>query len=388
MTASDSNQEEVLAINGGTPAVPNGPPPWPVADDEICQSLDRALRDGSWGQYHGPNCEALTRQLADFFQVEHVLLCCSGTYAVEAALRGLGLQAGDEVVLAGYDFPGNFRAIESIGARPVLVDIDQSNWSLDPNQLENITGEPVKAVIVSHLHGGVVDMHTVNQWASNYGVTVVEDACQEPGARLGGRMVGTFGDVSVLSFGGSKLLSAGRGGAILTNDTSIFQRAKVYGHRGNDVFPLSEMQATVLRPQLEQLDARNRKRLENANHLLNLLQGLSGIRPLSNHEIRCETSYYKMAWEFRGEALQALSREQFIATMQAEGVAIDVGFRGFAGRSLRRCRQIGSLIHSSSAANNTLLLHHPVLLESAEEIKKVAAAFAKVIRTFAPRGRD
>lgn len=387
MTPLEINQK-VLAINGGTPALPDGPPRWPVADDTVREALAAALRDGSWGQYHGLNCEGFARQLADLFQLEHVLLCCSGTYAVEAALRGLGVQAGDEVVLAGYDFPGNFRAIELIGARPVVVDIDRSNWSLAPGQLDQVCGKDVKAIVVSHLHGGIVDVQAVTQWAAQHGVGVVEDVCQSPGGRLAGQLVGTFGDVGVLSFGGSKLLSAGRGGAMLTNNATIFQRAKIYGHRGNDVFPLSEMQAAVLRPQLEQLDERNRRRLASANLLVQQLQGLPGIRPLSNGSIQCEASYYKMAWEFCGETFHDISRNQFIATMQAEGVAVDVGFRGFSSRSLRRCKPIGDLEYSRNAAEKTVLLHHPVLLESSNVIKKVAAAFAKVLTTFAPRGRD
>lgn len=380
MTLNDQN---LLAINGGEPEIPTGPPDWPLPDSRVREALDAAWRDGSWGKYHGPHCGALVTALAEMYQCEHVLLCCSGTYAVEAALRGFGIGAGDEVILAGYDFPGNFRAIEMTGAHPVLVDIDADNWSLAPDCLATAAGPKVRAVIVSHLHGGLVPMDQVMAWAAENNVAVIEDACQAHGARQVGQLVGTFGDVAVLSFGGSKLLTAGRGGAILTNRADVFQRAKVFGHRGNDAFPLSELQAAVLLPQLEQIESRNATRRTNVAQLLHELKHLPGLRPLKNSVCNSEPSYYKLAWRYVVEELHGVTREHFTAALRAEGVAIDSGFRGFAGRSQRRCRHVGDLANSRRAADTTIVLHHPVLLASADEIKKVAAAFAKVVRAFA-----
>src|SRR5688572_14356506 len=87
--------------------------PWPVRDEAVRDALVRAWADGSWGRYHGPHCEQLRGELSALHHVEHVTLCSSGTVAVELALRGLKVGADDEVILAGYDFPGNFRAIEA-----------------------------------------------------------------------------------------------------------------------------------------------------------------------------------------------------------------------------------------------------------------------------------
>ena len=115
----------------------------------------------------------------------------------------------------------------------------------------------MRAVIVSHLHGGLAAMPEIRAWADLRGVAVVEDACQVPGARIAGRLAGTWGDVGVLSFGGSKLLSAGRGGALLTDRSDVVQRIKIYSERGNQAYPLSELQAAVLLPQLESLAERN-----------------------------------------------------------------------------------------------------------------------------------
>jgi len=379
MSGESPTDKDRLAIQGGPPAVPEGPPAWPLRDESVRAALQAAWSDGSWGRYHGPHCERLVSRLSDMHDAEHILLCASGTYAVEAALRGVGVEAGDEVILAGYDFPGNFRAVEAIGARPLLVDIDPRNWSFDPATLEQVTDGKVRAVVASHLHGGLVPMRRLMELAANRGWAVVEDACQSPGAAIEGRAAGTWGDVGVLSFGGSKLLTAGRGGALITSRADVFQRAKIYGHRGNDAFPLSELQAAVLLPQIDLLEERNRRRRESVTQLLSLVEDLAVFRPLSRPINNSEPSFYKLAWRYEATA-ELPSRETVIAALQAEGVAIDSGFRGFVDRGERRCRKIDELTHSRLAAERTILLHHPVLLADEATIDRVAVAIQKINR--------
>ena len=207
-----------LAVEGGTPVIPPGPPDWPKNDPLVWNALNAAYQSGDWGRYAGHSVPKLSEALTRYHQVDHVLPCCSGTVAVELALRAVGVKAGEEVVLAAYDFPGNFRAVEAVGAHPVLVDIDAATWCLDPQQLACALSPDTKAVIVSHLHGGLANMRVLCELARESGLAVVEDACQAAGAVAQGRRAGTWGDVGVLSFGGSKLLTAGRGGALLTND--------------------------------------------------------------------------------------------------------------------------------------------------------------------------
>ena len=375
-------QNPILAIDGGPAALPSGPPAWPLADPDVLAALERAYADGSWGRYLGPNAARLASALAEYHAVEHVTLCCSGTFAVELALRGLQIGAGDEVVLAGYDFPGNFRAIEAVGARPVLVDVDLLNWNLDPRRLPAARSERTRAVVVSHLHGGLVSMGEVIEFARRHGLAVVEDACQAPGARVEGRLAGTAGDVGVLSFGGSKLLSSGRGGAILTRRADIHQRAKIFCEQGNNAFPLSELQAAVLLPQLAKLDGRNAARQAAAGRLVRRLAGVHGLRPLSNGGGNDLPSFYKLGMQFLPSELDGRSRAEFLACVQAEGAALDAGFRGFALRSPRRCRAADDLTESRRAAADCVVLHHPVLLEDDTVVDLVAAAIEKVIRAF------
>lgn len=361
---------------------------WPLSDDDVRDALLACYASGDWGKYDGANCAALTASLQQTFQREHVQLCSSGTIAVELALRGLKVGPGDEVILAGYDFPGNFRAIEAIGARPVLVDVLPNRWTMDPDQIASATSPQTKAILVSHLHGDLAEIETICQIARDRNLKILEDACQVPGAMIASKPVGSFGDASTLSFGGSKLLTAGRGGAVLTSQNEIAQRIKVFSSRGNEAFPLSELQAAVLVPQITKLAERTVVRAQNVARLLERLQEVSQVVPAAASRFASRnvvSAYYKVAWRY----LTAIdntqldcshpSRDALIGALQAQGIAIDAGFRGFAKRSGNRCRVIGDLTNSLSAAQATLLLHHPILLENAQQVELLADTLRKVI---------
>ncbi len=377
-----------LALHGGTPVIGAGPPAWPPPDEAVRAALDAAYADGSWGRYDGPHGQRLAERLAEMHGVPHAWCCASGTVAVELALRGLRISSGDEVILAGYDFPGNFRAVEAVGAVPVLVDIQRRTWCLDAEHLAAAWSPQVRALIVSHLHGGLAPMPEICAWAASRNVAVVEDACQAPGAMVHGRPAGTWGDVGVLSFGGSKLLTAGRGGAVLTHRPDVLQRIKIYSERGNHAFPLSELQAAVLLPQLETLAERNQCRLQNAIRLREQCHDIPFLEPVTWDAAADSPSFYKLGFLYRAVPHGDGSRDAFLAAVRAEGVAMDEGFRGFALRGSRRCRKVGNLPNTAEAAQATVLLHHPVLLSARQEIDRVAQAIEKVWRSFTQTKED
>ena len=367
-----------LAIHGGPAVRPQGPPAWPLPDPAVRAALEAAFQGGAWGKYDGGLLEQLTRRLAEMHGVEFALCCGSGTFAVELALRALRVGAGDEVILAAYDYPGNFLAVHAVGAMPVLVDVDSANWNLAPDRLPAAVTKATRAVIVSHLHGGVVPMAAVRAFADAHGLAVVEDACQQPGARVEGRCAGTWGDVGVLSFGGSKLLTAGRGGALVTARADIHQRARLANQRGNVVNPLSELQAAVLLPQLAQLAGRNAQRAAAARQVQESLRDVSGLRPFVNRAADSAPGYYKFGWQFDAAAFGA-SRERLSTALRAEGVAWDEGFRALhVGRSPQRFRRAGDLAEAERAHHGCLVLHHPVLLGNDRDLEEVGAAVRKV----------
>lgn len=373
------------AICGGRPAFPDGPPLWRPAREATAAALHALAESGAWSGYDGPNSTALVERLRSQFGLQHVMPCSSGTIAVELALRGVGVRAGDEVILGAYDFPGNFRAIEAIGAVPVLIDIEAANSCLDVAQVATAIGPRTKAVVATHLHGGLVDMPRLCETAWQHNVPVVEDACQVPGAIIAGKPAGTWGDVGTFSFGGSKLLTAGRGGAIVTSRADVLQRIKVFAERGNQAFPLSELQATVLLPQLDCLSQLQAQRLRAAAELIARLRDIDGLTPIESRLPQSEPAYYKLGIAYDATKLGGYTREQFCAAARAEGIALDPGFRGFALRSERRCRRIGETSVAKSAAERTMLLHHPVLLEPESTVVRVAEVLTELADLFRRR---
>ena len=367
------------AILGGEPIRPQGPPEWPLADAAVLEAMRQAYEDGSWGRYHGGHVARLEQRLADEHGVERVLTCGSGTFAVELALRALKIGQGDEVVMAAYDYGGNFLSVHAVGAHPVLVDVDTDNWNLAPEQLAAAFGPATRAVLVSHLHGGLVPMREIVELAGERDVAAIEDAAQAPGALVQGRLAGTWGDVGVLSFGGSKLLTAGRGGAILTRRADVAQRTRLWLQRGNHVCPLSELQAAVLKPQLDRLAERNGQRLRAARLLTEHLRGVAGISPFRNRDEKdSQQVFYKLGLQFDAEAF-GLSRARFVAAMRAEGIAVDEGFRALhVERSPNRWRGVGSLTEAERAHAGALVLHHPVLLGDDDDLMQVVRAVQKI----------
>jgi dTDP-4-amino-4,6-dideoxygalactose transaminase len=369
------------AILGGAAIRPQGPPEWPLADEAILDALRRAYLDGSWGRYHGGHVARLERRLAEIHRVDHVLSCGSGTFAVELALRALKVGPGDEVVMAAYDYGGNFLSVHAVGAHPVLIDVDGANWNLAPENLAAAFGPATRAVIVSHLHGGLVPMRDVREIAERRGVAVIEDAAQVPGARVQGRQAGAWGDVGILSFGGSKLLTACRGGAILTNRADVAQRARLWLQRGNHVCPLSELQAAVLDPQLDRLAERNARRLGAVRLLERQLLNVPGLRPFRNRPLEdSEPSFYKLGLQLDAER-SGLDREPFVSALRAEGIAVDAGFRALhVGRSPSRWRGIGPLPEAERAHHGAMVLHHPILLGNEDDVMEIVRAAVKIHR--------
>lgn len=384
------DRETQPAILGGSPVRAAGFPAWPPNDPEIAEALESAFGDGSWGRYHGPHTTGLVEALAEFHQCEHVVLCSSGTAAVELALRGLQVGPSDGVLLGAYDFKGNFQDVLAVGARPQLVDVRRENCTVDVEQLAGACTASTKAVLVSHLHGGVAALPKIQSVADERGIPVIEDACQMPGAFVAGRRAGLWGRAGTLSFGGSKLLTAGRGGAVLTNDAALVQRIRLYTQRGNEAYPLSELQAAVLLPQLKRLDARNAQRAECVRILTTRLPSDSGLLAFTNPEEVIPGSetlpaYYKLGFWYDPACWSGLTRDSFVKAMRAEGIPIDVGFRALHLIHGRRRFEVRSQLECAARADEqVLVLHHPLLLEGQQGADDFLDAAAKIKRE-APR---
>lgn len=368
---------DLPAFLGGDMAFPSGPS-LPVHDPAIFRALESSWNDSSWASYDSGHVLALEKLIGEQFLSPHVLTCSSGTLGVETSLKALGVKPGDFVGMAAYEYPGNFLAIHAIGAKPFLIDLDPANWQISSKAIDLAIDNGCKALIVSHLHGGHADMETIMAKCKSSGVGVIEDACQNPGAVLQGKSASTWGDFGVLSFGGSKLITSGRGGAILSNKPELAQKAKMLLLRGSKLAALSEIQALVLVPQLDALKKTNALRMSSVKLLQTKLHPINGIELIQSSFNSDQHAFYKLGLRLNPQNF-GLDRECLIPAMQAEGIALDAGFAALhVSRSPSRWKSMGPLPESANAHENMLVLHHPVLLQNETAMNSIAHAFVKV----------
>ncbi|MCA9039630.1 MAG: aminotransferase class I/II-fold pyridoxal phosphate-dependent enzyme [Planctomycetaceae bacterium] len=390
MSESPSPLSERPALLGGLPVRTTGPPSWPLLREEIQSSLMECWQTGDWGRYHGRQIPRLEKLLRDFYEAEFVTLCSSGSSALELALRGAKVEPGDEVIMAAYDFRANFQNITLLGATPVLVDLRPDDFQMDVSQIEAAISNKTKAILISHLHGGVVDVVQARAIADAHQICLIEDACQCQGASYNNRPLALWGDVGIISFGGSKLTTAGRGGAVLTNNATIAQRIKLYQERGNLAYPLSELQAAVLIPQWESLREDHGHRLQSVELLHSLIaqenllglsllkqNGQTSLKERGSHSL--SPGYYKVGFRYDVAQWNGLSRELYCEAIRSEGIAFDPGFTALHHAS-RRYRSLSALPNADLADQQIVGLHHPVLLESAEAINEILVALQKIYR--------
>lgn len=235
-------------------------------------ALARVIASGKLLRYDVGGPGFTTRfetQLREKLGVKHVLAVNSGTSALIAALVGAGIGPGDEVLVPAYSWVSTAAAPLAVGAVPVLVEIDES-LTIDPEDIKRKITPYTKAIIPVHMLNLVCDMAAITAIAKQFNLKVIEDACQAVGATYKGRRVGTIGEAGVFSFNHYKNLTAGEGGAVLTNDDRIFTRARMYHDvgtytrelefEGNEPvfagvnFKVSELTGAVLYAQLSRLD--------------------------------------------------------------------------------------------------------------------------------------
>lgn len=214
----------------------------------------------------------------------------SGFSALELALRAYGIGPGDEVITAANTFIATVLAISNCGAHPVLVDIAPETYNLDPAQLEQAITPRTRAIIPVHLYGHPANMSPIMVIAQNYGLKVIEDACQAHGAQYKGRRIGSVGDAAAFSFYPSKNLGAyGDGGAIVTNDKYLADQVRLLRNLGQKIryhheikgfnHRLDTLQAAILKIKLSRLDQQNTKRRLVAALYNELLAGTPVVTP-------------------------------------------------------------------------------------------------------------
>ncbi len=246
-------------------------------------ALARVLA-GGW-YILGRESEQFEQAFADYCGVEHCVGVANGLDALHLILRGMGIGAGDEVIVPAHTFIATWLAVSHAGAMPVPVEPDVRTFNIDPAAVEAAITPRTAAILAVHLYGQPADMTALRAVADRHGLRLIEDAAQAHGARWDGRRVGGLGDAAGFSFYPGKNLGAlGDGGAITTNDAALAQRLRALRNYGSTIkyrhdqigfnSRLDDLQAAFLAVKLPYLDADNAHRAVIAELYRQELQGL------------------------------------------------------------------------------------------------------------------
>ena len=278
-----------------------------VGEEEI-QAIAGVIRSGELFRYGlGDRCASFEERYADYLGARHFRLACSGSYALHAGLVGLGIGPGDEVVVPAHTYMATATSVLSVGAIPVIVDVDDS-ITLDPEALDAAVGARTRAVIPVHMWGAACDMDAIMRVAAKHGLKVLEDTSQAIGGGYEGRMLGTIGHAGAYSFNYYKNICGGEGGGVASNDAGIDKRVACaidpchhyWTGRTGDFVPFasnggraSELLGAMLNVQLDRLPAmmtamraEKKEILQGTRHLDNL--GLKPT-PMNSPDHECGT---------------------------------------------------------------------------------------------------
>jgi dTDP-4-amino-4,6-dideoxygalactose transaminase len=293
---------------------------------EVLTALEGICQSGRFAQ--GPATRKFEEKFAEYCGTAHCVSLNSGTSALHLAIRCLDIGPGDEVITVGMTFIATAWAISYVGAKPVFVDIDPARRTMCPSNLEAAITPRTKAIIPVHLYGMPAEMDRIKAIAGRHGLPIIEDAAQAHGARYRGKPVGQFGQIACFSFYPSKNLGAyGEGGALVTNDASIAQRARSLRDHAQSQkylhdeigynYRMDSFQAAVLAIKLKRLDAWNAARADRAAYYTELLSNSTYRLPMHFSDSECVWHCY---------VIESPERDRVRSVLQDAGIETAVHY--------------------------------------------------------------
>jgi L-glutamine:2-deoxy-scyllo-inosose/3-amino-2,3-dideoxy-scyllo-inosose aminotransferase len=415
-----------LAIKGGKPVrdTKTSPwPKWPVFDEKEEKSLLEVLRSGIWS-YNGPKETEFNRLFAEFTGTKYALSAANGTVTLQMALEACGIGIDDEVILPGLTWQATAATVIDVNAVPVLVDVCQDTWCIDPVEIEKAITPRTKAIIPVHLYGNFSDMDDILKIAAKHKLYVIEDCAHKHGGEWNGKKAGSIGDIGSYSFQLSKHLTAGEGGALTTNSFELYEKLDALrncGRRplsdksltadksegqyidvGNFIqsgnYRITEFQAAILVEGLKRLPAQNKLRDENAIYLNSLLKSLPGIIPMKRDARETKEAFYNFSFRYKKEEFRNLPVQKFREALGAEiGIEVAPSYIPLNNCSLyspltkparhrlsdkywseidpsRFRLPVCERIHYEESA----CIHHKILMGSKADVELIATAIRKV----------
>jgi 8-amino-3,8-dideoxy-alpha-D-manno-octulosonate transaminase len=336
-TVANADETPQLAVNGGAPVRTRpltganwGPQYY---DDKEQTQLTEVLAGRNPFRFNNPADKSKVARFESEFaarmQTRHALAVTSGTAALHTAMAALEVGPGDEVILPAWTWYSCYNTIIQAGALPVFAEIDES-FNIDPKDIEQRITPQTKAIMAVHLQGNPANLDPILEIARKHRVKVLEDASQSVGASYKGKPLGSMGDIGIYSLQQSKTITAGEGGAVVTSDPLLYERAArfhdVGGFRGGSAklrflpglnYRMNEFTGGVLLAQIRKLDTIIGDVRRNARRVYAGIRDLPGARVRLLHDPEGELG----TGIFLGFPTKEV-RERYAAAMRAEGVPV------------------------------------------------------------------
>ena len=397
-----------LALLGGGKAKSKPFPIWPHYDEAEERALKQVLESRIWWRTPGTETLEFEQAFARFHGARHGIAVTNGTAALEVTMAGLGIGTGDEVILPDFTFVATASAVLFANALPVLVDVDPETYCINPDLVEEAITPRTKAVIAVHMGGHPADLDRLKKITDRKKLALIEDSSHAHASEWKGKRIGTFGVAGTFSFQSSKLMTAGEGGIIISNDEKFERQARsvhdcgrmpgewFYSHfiYGSN-YRLSEWQGAVLQAQLGRLDEQTKVRHRNARLLDRLLGKIPGITPQKLDDRCTRNGQYAYIFHVNKKEFAGIATDRFIAAMNAEGIPNQASypplhqlhmFRNGEYRK-RLCGKQAKERHAflkrrfpvtQRAAWETVWIPQPALLGDEEDVEEMAASLSKI----------
>ena len=288
-------------------------------------ALTTAAKDG------GKRVRDFESQMRQYLKVKYVLAVNSGTAALQAALMAADIREGDEVLLPSFTFVATANAVVAAGGKPVFVDVKKSDHTMDVSDFKRKVTSRSKAVIPVHLYGHPADMDEIAEIASKHSIGLIEDACQSLGSMFKKRQTGTMGLMGCFSMYASKVLTAGEGGAVATDNDDIADRVRMIRNHGMvDGYDtrilglnlrLPELSAAIAKVQMQKLDKMLEIRRRNANLITKSIAPSAGKLGIS---IPQETADKRFNWYLYTVAFSSDARNGIKNALASDGIGATV----------------------------------------------------------------
>lgn len=388
-----NKQTSQLALLGGTPSVTRQPPAWPFFDESDREALQRVLESRVWGGYHDSVGE-LERRFAAYHGTKFGIAMANGTVSLEIALTAAGIGAGDEVIVPPITFVASATSIARIGAVPVFVDVEPDTINLNPTLAEAAITRRTRAIVLVHFAGCPADLDTYTSLCRRHNLILIEDCAHAHGAEWKGQRVGSFGHFGSFSFQGSKNMTAGEGGILITNDPDLAENARSIANQGRRTggawyehvnlgtnARLTGFQASLLLNQLQRLPEQVITRMDRAAKLRAVINQTQALRTTPAEVDKRITAHAFHLFSMKYLADSGVPRDKFVAALAAEGLPVTTGYpQPIYGNELFKHRP--HTVHPCPVAEayckSSVWLPQNALLSDEQWIEEAVAAIHKV----------